>query len=103
MAAEARITLKNDAHFGPNLTQSLHQQRQDRPGMLGSIDLAGSQITHQQLIATKYIPWQKAVVIVIAVEEATFLAAMDRIIRGIEVEDQLIGWLSKGGNELLEQ
>lgn len=28
---------------------------------------------------------------------------MHRIIRGIEVEDQLIGWLIIRGNELLEQ
>lgn len=41
--------------------------------------------------------------IVIAVEEAAFLATMHRIIRGIKVKNQLIGWLVMGGNELLQQ
>jgi hypothetical protein len=36
-------------------------------------------------------------------EEATIPVAMHRNIRGIEVEDQLFGWLVMEGNELLEQ
>ena len=71
--------------------------------MLGRIDLAGPQVAHQQLIATKDIQRQKTVVIVVAMKEAPFLSAVDRIVRGIKVQDQLIGWLIIGGNELLKQ
>jgi hypothetical protein len=47
MTAEAGIVRENNAHFGPDFEQSFHLQRQDRPGMLGRIDLAGPQIAHQ--------------------------------------------------------
>lgn len=40
--------------------------------------------------------------IVIAVEETAFLAAMHRIVRSIEVDDQLIGRFGIRGNELLQ-
>jgi hypothetical protein len=71
--------------------------------MLGRIDLAGSQIAHQQLIATQDIQRQNTVVIVVAMEEAPYLVAADRIVRGIKVKDYLIGRLCIGGNELLKQ
>jgi len=35
---------------------------------------------------------QKAVVIVIPVEEAPFLAAMYRHLGGVEIENNLLGW-----------
>jgi hypothetical protein len=71
--------------------------------MLGLINLARPQIAHKKLVAAKDLQKQKAVVSIIAAEEATFLSAMHRIVRGIEVENQRIGWLVTGGNELLEQ
>ncbi len=76
---------------GQGLAELFDQQRQDRPGMLGAVDLAGSQIANQQTLAAEHIQWQETVVVVIAVEEPAFLLAMHRIVGGIEVEDQLLG------------
>jgi len=45
-----------------------------------------------QNTSTKYIEGQKAVVIVIPVEEAPFLAAMYRHLGGVEIENNLLGW-----------
>jgi hypothetical protein len=70
--------------------------------MLGRVDLAGSQLTHQQLNATKGIQGQEAVVIVMVVEKTAFLATIHRIIRGIEVENRLIRWLVIGSDVLLQ-
>ena len=71
--------------------------------MPGTIDLAWTQVTDQQLITTKDVQGQETTGIIVAVEEASFLEAMYPVIRSIEVEDQLFGRFSKGGNELLHQ
>ena len=71
--------------------------------MLGTIDLAWTQVTDQQLITTKDVQGQKAIGIVVAVEEPSFLEAMYPVIRSTEVEDQLFRRFGKGGNELLHQ
>ena len=55
------------------------------------------------MITTKDVQGQKAIGIVVAVEEPSFLEAMYPVIRSIEVEDQLFGRFGKGGNELLHQ
>jgi hypothetical protein len=39
----------------------------------------------------KHVQRQIAVTIVVAVEEATFLVAVQRIVRGIEVENDFLG------------
>ena len=43
--------------------------------------------------ATEDVEWQVAVAVIIAVEEAAFLVAVQRIVGGIEVEDDLFGRL----------
>jgi hypothetical protein len=55
------------------LARSLHQKRQNRPGVPGCINIARAQVTDQQVAATGDIEWQVAVVIVVAMEEAIFL------------------------------
>jgi hypothetical protein len=39
MAAKAGIGADDDPHLRPDLAQPLDQKRQDRPGVLGGIDL----------------------------------------------------------------
>ena len=41
--------------------------------------------------------------IVVAVEEAALLLAVDRVVGGVEVEDQVLGRLGVGGDELVDQ
>jgi len=58
--------------------------------MFGGIDLARAKIGNQQLIAAKHVKRQIAVVVVIAVEEALLLIAVDWHVSRIEVENQLL-------------
>ena len=71
--------------------------------MLGAVDIAGPQITDQQLLTAKDIQREEAVGIVITMEEAPFLQAVHPVVGGIKVENQLFGWLGKGCDELLHQ
>ena len=99
--AEAAVGAQDDPYLRPDLPQPLDQQGQDRPGMLGAVDVRGPQIADQQLIAAEHIERQKAVMIIIAKEEAAFLAPMHRIIGGIKVQDQLCGRGVKGSDDAL--
>ena len=101
VAAEARIGAQNDPHLGPFPAQALDQQRQDRPGVPGAVDVRRPQVTDQQPIAAKDVERQEAVVVVIAVEEAALLAAMDGIVGGIEVEHQFLWRRVERGDEIL--
>ena len=51
MPAEAAVAAKDDADIWPGLTQAAHEQLQDRPGMQRRIDLGGTQIGDQEMIA----------------------------------------------------
>jgi hypothetical protein len=88
---KAAVASKNDADLGPGLAQSPGQQRKNRPGMLGPVNVAGPQIGHQQLRVAKHIERQEAVVAIVAVEETAFLLAVHRVIGGVEVQHQLLG------------
>ncbi len=87
---KTRVPTKHNADLGPALPKSLHQQCENRPGMFGAIDLAWTQITHQQLIFAENIQWQIAVVIVVTMEETAFLVTVNPVIGGIEVQNQLL-------------
>ncbi len=89
-SAEARIGPEDDFHLGPDGTQPLHQSFQDRPGVLGRVDLRGPEIADQQLIAAKDVKRQEAIVVIVAMEEPAFLMPMDRIIGRVEIQDELI-------------
>jgi hypothetical protein len=101
--AKAAVAAQDEAHSRPRLTQLSDQQRQDRPAVLGGVDLGRPQIGDQQLLATEYIERQKAVVVVVPVEEAPFLAAIYRHVGGVEIENELLGWHAEGRDKLLDQ
>src|SRR5512143_825014 len=54
-AAKPTIRPDDNSHRRPRLAQTSDQQRQDRPGVLGTIDITGPQITDQQVLATEYV------------------------------------------------
>ena len=60
-------------------------------GVLDGVDVAGPQVGHQQLVAAEDVQRQEAVMIVVAVEEAALLVAVDGVVGGVEVEDQVFG------------
>ncbi len=59
----------------------------DRAG--GGIDVGAPQLRRQQMAAAEDVQRQIAVAVVVAVEEAAFLMAVQRIVGGIEVERDL--------------
>ena len=74
MTAEAGVGPQNDPHGRPGLSQPLDQQGQDSQSVLGTIDLAWTQVIDQQLITTKDVQGQEAIGVVVAVEEPSFLS-----------------------------
>jgi len=47
MPAEAPVGAQDDPYLRPDLLQRLEQPGQDRPGMLGVVDIRGPQIADQ--------------------------------------------------------
>jgi hypothetical protein len=102
-AAKPRVGTHGEAHLRPRRSQARNQQFQNRPRVMGRIDIAGAQIRDQELLATKDVERQKATIAIVAVVVPAFLLAMDAIIRGIEIEDQLRGRRGKGSDELVDE
>ena len=71
--------------------------------MLRAIDMAGPQVRAQQLLAAEHVQRQVAVAVVVPMEEAALLLAVQWIVGGVEVEHQLLGRTLEAGNELLDQ
>ena len=46
-AAKTGVATEDNSDLWPDLSQSFNQQSQDRPGMLGAVDLARAQVTDQ--------------------------------------------------------
>ena len=55
-------------------------------GVPGHITIAGSQVAHQQLLATEDVQRLKAVIAVVAVVKAAHLRAVHPVIGGIEIQ-----------------
>ncbi len=103
VAAEAGIPAQDDPHLRPDPAQAPHQQGQDRPGVFGAVDVRGPQVADQKLIATEHIKRQETVVVVIGQKETALLMAVNRIVGGVEVEDQFVGRVFARGDEGLYQ
>lgn len=89
--------------WGPLLAQPLDQQLQYRSCVFGPIDAAGPQVGAQQLLAAKHVQRQVTVAVVVAVKEAPFLLAMQRVVRGVKVQHQLFGRGPETGDKLIDQ
>jgi hypothetical protein len=61
--------------------------------MFGWIDVTGSQVTDQQLLTTKDVERQKALIIVVTVESSAYLLAVYPVIGAIKIQDQFFWWL----------
>lgn len=103
-ATEITVASEDNTHVRPDLAKAGDQQLQNRPAVLGGIALGGPQVRHQQLIAAEDIQRQKAIVIIVPMEESADLMAINRIIGRIEFQDQFLrGALPAGGNELFDK
>jgi len=59
--AETTVREHDDLSVRPVLTNKFHQQRQDRPAVLGAINVARPEITDQWIATEENIQGQKAV------------------------------------------
>ena len=91
MPAEAAVASENDADIRPRLPQPADEQFQDGAGVQGRIDVRRPQISDQEMIAAKDVEREKAVGVIVAVEEAFFLMSVDGIVGGVEIEDEFLG------------
>jgi hypothetical protein len=55
------------------------------------VDVTGPEIGYEQVVAAEHVKGQEAVMIIISVEEASLLTAMDAVIGGVEVEQEVLG------------
>jgi len=91
IAGEPAIAAQDDAHKGP-----AGADLQDDPCQFihragSAVDVGRAQLGGQQMAATENVERQVTIPVVIAVEEAAFLVAMQRVVGGVEVEDDLLG------------
>jgi hypothetical protein len=91
LAAEAAVGADDDLDLGPGLPDLRHDPLQvlHRPG--AGVDVGGPQPGAEQVIAAEDVQRQVAVALVIAVEEASQLMAVGRVVGGIEVEHDPFG------------
>ena len=88
---EAAVGPQDDPHLRPACPDLAHQPRHrlDRAG--AGVDVRPPQLGDQQVIATEDVERQVAVAAIIAVEEAALLAAVQRVVGGVQVEHDLRG------------
>src|SRR5918994_322008 len=91
VAGKPRIRAQQDLHpwpRGPVLAGGAGALL-DRPRR--GIDVRAAELGCQQVLAAEHIERQIAVAVVVAVEEAALLMPVQRVIRGVEVENDLLG------------
>ena len=71
--------------------------------MFRCVDVRGTKVGHQQLPSAEYVQRQIAVPVVVAVEEATGLMTVHRVVGRVEVQHQFPGPVRERGDELLHQ
>src|SRR5271165_488592 len=91
LAGEPGIGPQQDAHVWPAGADPRHD-----PGDLlhrsgARVDVGSAKLRRQQMAAAEHIKRQIAVAVVIAVEEAALLMAVQRVVGGVEIEDDLLG------------
>ena len=102
-AAKAAVAAEGDADVGPDLAQAGDEQFEDGRGVVIGADVGGSQVGDEQLRAAEDVERQEAIAVVVAVEEAVFLVAVDGIVGGVEVEGEVFGRRGEGGDELFDE
>jgi hypothetical protein len=99
LAGKAGIGAQHDLDPGP-----AHPDLVDDPldlvlGPGRGVDVRPPELGREQVLAAEHVERQVAVAIVVAVEEAAFLVAVQRIVGRIEIEDDL----ARGGGVAVEE
>ncbi len=79
------------------------QKLQNSRSVFGPVDAAGAQVSAQQLLAAEHVQRQIAILVVIAVKEASLLLTEQRVVGGVKVQHEFLGRTLETGDELLHQ
>jgi hypothetical protein len=90
LARKARIRPQHDAHERPAGTDLPDNPRDLLDAACSRVDVGGAQLGGQQMPAAEHVERQIAVAVVIAVEEASLLMPVQRVVGGVEIEDDLL-------------
>jgi hypothetical protein len=86
LAREARVSANPDLHLGPAGSDLAHDELERFDASRRTVEVAAPQLAPQHEAPTEDVERQVAVVAVVVVEEATLLLAVERIVRGIEIQ-----------------
>ncbi len=84
------------ADLGDNTLDLLH-------GPCRCVEVGATQLGHQQMTPAEHVERQVAVAIIVAVEEPALLMAVQRVVGGVEVQDDLLGRLRVGVKEQVDE
>jgi hypothetical protein len=91
LAREAAIGAQHNTHVRPAPADLRHDPRDLLLGTGRAVDVRAPQLRRQQVTTAEDVERQIAVAIVVAVEEPPFLMPVQRIVRSVEIEDDLLG------------
>jgi hypothetical protein len=92
VAGKARIGTQQDLHPRPTGADLADDASHFILGAGGRVDVRAPELGREQVPATEHVQRQIAVAVVIAMEEAALLMPVQRVIRGVEVENDFLGW-----------
>ena len=91
LAGEPRVGAQQDARSRPTPANLRDDARHFLNRAGAGVDVRRPELGRQQMPAAEHVKRQVAVAIIVAVKEAAFLIAVQRVVRGVEVEDDLLG------------
>ena len=91
LAREAAVGTQHDAHLRPARTDLRDDARRLLDRARRRIDVGGPQLRRQQVATAEDVERQVTVATIVAVEKPPFLLAVQRVVGGVEIEDDLLG------------
>ena len=90
LTGKAGITPQNDLHVGPTFANRRDKMFHDLHHSGTAVDVRRPQFRRQKMLSAKSVEWKVAVVLKVAVEESAFLLAVQNIVRGVQVDYDLL-------------
>ena len=103
LAAKAAVGAQQDPRPGPAGADLRDKPRDLFAGARCAVDIGRSQLGREQVATAEDVERQVAIAVIVAVEEPPFLVSVDRIIGGIEIENNLLGGLGMRLDEQLPE
>src|SRR5271166_5518990 len=91
LATKTAVATHQDRYLRPVLAELGDDARQVFEGTGRGVEVRRSQQRQQGMVATKYVQWQITIAVVIAMEKAAELMAVQGSVRGVEVQDDALG------------